>query len=265
MELRENIKRLDVEMNTYKNWLDIATEERERLISDLALANGLKEILETNLQRTTEELKAREEECYHLQEQLKVLTDVETRKHEQRGVELDKVRGLRREINVAKEAKMDLEADIKFAKQQLKEASDRELHLARTVESLKEREAELNMELVITKERERKLKELIEELQPSLKAAVEKEESVRDQNSKLANATDIPANYVQKIKTLNEMLEKYAAEKSNLQDKLGKSKEEKESLLQHVKVLENLIKRLRNTQTSSQQTAPVERVLHFLL
>lgn len=263
MELRENIKRLEIEMNTYKNWLEIATEERERLISDLALANGLKEILETNLQRTTEELKAREEECDHLQEQLKVLTDVESRKHEQRGVELDEVRELRREINVAKEARMDLEADIKFAKQQLKEASDREVHLARTVESLKERETEINMELVLTKERERKLKELIEDLQPSLKAAVEREESVRDQKSKLANAKDIPANYMQKMKALNKMLEKYAAEKHDLEDKLGRSREEKESLTQRVKMLENHVKKL-NTQTSSQQTLLFEKVLNLV-
>lgn len=250
-------------MNTYKNWLEISTEERERLNSDLALANGLKEMSETNLQRTTEELKACEEECDQLRKQLKVLTDVENRKQGQRGVELDEARGLRREIDVAKETRMDLETAIKFAEQQLKEASDRELRLARTVESLTEREANLKAELMFTKERERKLKKLIEDIQPSLKAAVETEENIRDQKSKPTNAKDISVSYEQKMKNLRDKLGKYTAEKNNLQDELDRLREEKQSLMQHVKMLENRVLKLKSTQSSNEQTS-FERVLNLV-
>lgn len=267
-ELRENIKRLEVEMSRYEKRLEIATEERERLISSLALSNGVKEILEADLKRTAEELKTREEECDYLQKQIQVLTEFESQKQEQRDVEMGEIKGLRREINIARETRIDLEADIKLAKQELKETAERELKLARTVESLKEREAELNTKLAISKEKERKLKELIEDLQASLSAiAVEREENVRDFKSKLLEAKDIPASFVQQIKELNEKAEKYAAERNNFQDKLGRMREDKESLTQRIKILEGQIRKLKNAQASSQQQQPipVERVYikHF--
>ncbi|XP_024874873.1 synaptonemal complex protein 1-like [Temnothorax curvispinosus] len=61
-ELRENMKKLENEMSKYEKKLEIAMEEQERLISSLALTNELKEILEADLWRTTEELRAREQE-----------------------------------------------------------------------------------------------------------------------------------------------------------------------------------------------------------
>lgn len=265
-ELRENIKRLEVEMSRYEKRLEIATEERERLISSLALSNGVKEILEADLKRTVEELKAREDD--YLQKQIQVLTEFESQKQEQRDVEMGEIKGLRREINIARETRIDLEADIKLAKQELKETAERELKLARTVESLKEREAELNTKLALSKEKERKLKELIEDLQASLSAiVVEREENVRDFRSKLSEAKDIPASFAQQIKELNEKAEKYAAERNNFQDKLGRMREDKESLTQRIKILEGQIRKLKNSQATNQQQQPipVERVYikHF--
>ncbi|XP_025158189.1 pericentrin isoform X3 [Harpegnathos saltator] len=243
-ELRKNIKRLEVEMSRYEKRLEIATEERERLISSLALTKGKKEIVEANLQRIAEELKARVEECDYLQEQ--------------RDIEMGEIKGLRREINIAKEARMDQEADIKLAKQELRESAERELKLTRTVESLKEREAELNTKLAFSKERERKLEELVEDLQTNINAAaVEREVDVRDLKSKLSDAKDIPASLVQQVKELNGKVEKYAAERDNLQDKLGRMREDKESLTQRVKMLEEQIKKL------NQQLVPIERLQNF--
>ncbi|XP_011334702.2 GRIP and coiled-coil domain-containing protein 2 isoform X2 [Ooceraea biroi] len=261
-ELRENIRRLEVEMSKYEKRLEIATEERENLIKSLALVNRQKDISETNLQRTMEELKAREDRCDYLQKQLRMLTEIESKKQEQRDAELHEMKGLRKEINVAREAKINLEADIKPTKKELKDSLDRELKLAQTVESLKEREAELNSRLAYSREKERKLKDLIEELQPNSKSfAIEVEEDVRN---KLPSTTDVPAkNFVRKIKELNEVIEKYAADKNNLQDKLCKMKVDRTLLTQRVKLLEGEMKRLKGTQASNQQTVPAEKLQTF--
>ncbi|TGZ57607.1 Uncharacterized protein DBV15_09844 [Temnothorax longispinosus] len=232
VELRENIKKLENEMSKYEKKLEIAMEEQERLISSLALTNGLKEILEADLRRTTEELRAREQDCNHLQKQLKVLT--ENKKQDQRDAELDEIKELRREINIAREVRIELEADLNCAKQELKKSSNRELKLARTVDSLKERETELNTRLLISKEKERKLKDLIE------------------------NVKDAPASFMQKVKELSEAAEKYAVDKSNLEDKLGKLKVDRELLVQRVKLLEGQLKKLKTTQASSHQKTGAE-------
>lgn len=222
-------------MSKYQKKLEIANEEQERLISSLALTNGLKEILEADLHRTTDELKAREEDCNYLQKQLKMLTEVD-RKQSQRDIELDEIKELRREISIAREVRMKLEADINRAKEELKESSNRELKLAHTVDCLKERETELSTRLAFSNEKERKLKDLIE------------------------NTKDVPASFMQKIKELSETVEKYAAEKSNLEDKIGKMRVDRELLTQRVKLLEGQLKKLKITPASSQQTVPIERV-----
>ncbi|KYN07669.1 Pericentrin [Cyphomyrmex costatus] len=236
-QLKENIKKLENETSKYKEQLEIGTEEQERLISSLALTNGLKEILETDLRRTAEELKAREEHCNYLQEQVKMLT--ENMKQGQQKAELDEIKELRREIKDAREIRIELEADINRAKMELKESSTRELKLARIVDSLKERESELNMRLAISKEKERKFKDLIE------------------------NAKDVPTNFLQKIKELSETIEKYAIENSNLEDKIGRVRADRELSMQRVKLLEGQVKKLKNTQTLSQQTIPIERLQNF--
>lgn len=220
-------------MGKYEKQLEIAMEEQERLISSLALNNGLKEILEADLRRTTEELKAREEDCSYLRKQLKML--YENKKQDQRDVELEEIKELRREINIAREVKMRLEADINRVKQELKESSNRELKLMRTIDSFKERLAALNATLAVSRDKERKFKDLIE------------------------NAKDIPATFMQKIKELSETIEKYAVEKSNLEDKIGRLRVDRELLTQRVKLLDEQLKRLKITQPSDQQVS-IERV-----
>lgn len=237
-ELRENIKKLENEMSKYEKQLEIAMEEQERLISSLTLTNGLKEILEVDLQRTTAELKAREEDCNYLQKQLKMLT--ENKKQDQRDAELEELKELRKEINIAREVRIQLEADINRAKQELKESSNRELKFVRTVDSLKEREKGLNTRLAFSEEKERKLKDLIEN----------------------ANAlgNDVSVNFMQKIKELSDTVEKYAIEKSHFEDKIGKLKMDRKLLTQRVKLLEEQLKKVKSTQASSHQTVSIERV-----
>lgn len=248
-------------MSKYEKRLEIAMEERENLIKSLALVNGQKDVGEANLRRIMEELKAQEERCEYLQKQLRMLTEVESKKQEQRDVELHEMKGLRKQINVAREAEIDLKAERKLAKQELKDSLDRELKLEHTVESLKERMTELNSQLVLSKEKERKLKDLTEELQPNLKSfVIETEEDIRN---KLPSTTDVSASFVQKIKGLNEMIEKYAADKNNLQDKLSKMRIDKGMLTQRVKLLEAEVKKLKSTQASVQQTVAVEKVRYI--
>ncbi|KAM0724726.1 Pericentrin [Formica fusca] len=260
-ELRENIKRLETEMSTYEKRLEIATEEREKLISSVALANGMKEIMEANLHRTTEELKVQEEECDHLQKQLKMMMEAENKKQEQRDAELDEIRGLHREISIARETRINLEADINLARQKLKESSDRELKLTHMVESLKERETELNTKLIIAKEKEKNLKDWIENLQPSLKTVAEREEDTRN---KMVNSNKDTASFAQRIKELNELVERYSVEKNNLKRKLDKITIDRDTAMQRVSCLEGRIKKLKNgqapTSNSNSTTISIERL-----
>ncbi|XP_011862266.1 PREDICTED: A-kinase anchor protein 9-like isoform X2 [Vollenhovia emeryi] len=237
-ELRESVKRLENEISKYEKQLEIAIEEQERLISSLALTNGLKEILEADLRRTTEELKAREGDCNYLQKQLKILTENKKQVQDWQA-ELDENKELRREVNIAREVRIELEADINRAKQELKEFSNRELKLVRTIESMKERETEFNKRLASSKEKERRVKDLIE------------------------NVEDVPANFTQKFKELSETVEKYVVEKSYLEDKIGKLRVDRELLTQRVKLLEGQLKKLKTTQASSQEMVPIERLQHF--
>lgn len=260
-ELREIIKRLETEMSTHKKRLEIATEEREKLISSLALANGVKEIMETKLQRTMEELKVREEEFDCLQKQLKMMTEAENKKQEQHNAELDEIRKLRREISIARETRKDLEADINLARQKLKESSDRELKLVDMVDSLKEREQELGRVLMVERQ-EKKLNNWMDKM--SLKNAAEREEDLKN---KLMNLNkDISASSAQKVKELNETVKKYSVEKNNLEQKLGKITLDKEMLMDNVKLLEGQVKKLKSAprSNSNSTTVPIERVSNFM-
>lgn len=236
--------------------MEIADEERESLISSLELANGMKEIFEANLRRTEEELKAREVECDCLQKRMKMMREIESKKQEQRDAEMDDVQDLRKEINTARDTRMDLEADRSLAKQEIKMSSERELKLSRALESLKGRAAELSRELAVSQENERRMKELIENVQPSLKAAAEREEEMK----LLLSARDIPS-VLQRNKELIETIEKYAAERNNLEDKLGRMRHDRDLLMHRVKQLEGQVTKLKATQISGQQsTVPFDRV-----
>ncbi|XP_020284219.1 A-kinase anchor protein 9-like isoform X3 [Pseudomyrmex gracilis] len=253
-ELKETIKRLENKISKYEKQLEIADEERESLISSLELANGMKEILETNLRRTEEELKAREVEFDYLQKQIKMMKDTENKKQEQRDAEVVEVKNLHKEISTARDTRTDLETDISLTKQEFKKYSERELKFSRAIESLKERVAELNKELTVSKEKERKMIELIENLQTR---RLKGEEDMR-----MLSARDI-SSVMQKNKELIEKIEKYGVEKNNLEDKLGRMLHDRDLLMHRVKQLEGQLMKLKTTQISSQQTVSFERLQTF--
>lgn len=238
-------------MSKYEKQLEIADEERESLISSLELANGMKEILETNLRRTEEELKARKVEFDYLQEQIKMMKEIENKKQEQRDAEIDEIKDLHKEISTARNTRTDLETDISLTKQELRKSSERELKLSHAMESLKDRVAELNRELAVSKEKERKMTELIENLQTR---RLKGEEEMR-----MLSVRDI-SSVMQKNKELIEKTEKYAAEKNNLEDKLGRMLHDRDLLMHRVKQLEGQLTKLKTTQISSQQTVSFEKV-----
>ncbi|KZC09212.1 Pericentrin [Dufourea novaeangliae] len=162
-ELKDTLRKLQTEKSRLEKQLEMEVEEKEKMISSLALIEGIKDHLQTDLSRTKEELKDCEAECEWLQKRIKTMTDAENRRQEQRTTEHNELKGLRREINNAREVMVDLEADMKQSKRELTEAVERELKLAETLESLKERETDLLKKLFVAKDEEKKLKSMIAE------------------------------------------------------------------------------------------------------
>ncbi|XP_076757518.1 uncharacterized protein LOC143427349 isoform X6 [Xylocopa sonorina] len=248
-ELKDTLRKLQAEKSRFEKQLEVEVEEKEKLISSLALVEGIKDHLQTDLRRTKEEVKAREEECEWLQKRIKIMSDTEARRQEQRTSEENELKALRREINNAREVMTDLEADMKQSKRELTESLEREMKLAETLEAIKERESDLHKKLSSSKDTEKKLRDMIVELQQDLKACTRRElELTKELKNRFTNDKNMPAKFVQKIKDLSDANEKYMTEKSVLQEKLIKAREEKEQLSQRVKLLEVQAKQSNGSQ-----------------
>lgn len=207
-ELKDTLKKLQMEKSRFEKQLEVEVEEKEKLISSLALIEGIKDHLQTDLRRTKEELRAREEECDWLQKRIRTMLDAESRRQEQRTSEHNELKALRREISNTREVMMDLEADMKQSKRELTESLEREMKLAEALEKLKERESDLLKKLSTGKEEERKLKDTILELQHDFRTSTRTEsESTAEFKSRFTNEKSVPVKYIQKIKVLyNEIL-----------------------------------------------------------
>ncbi|XP_076684235.1 uncharacterized protein LOC143377145 isoform X2 [Andrena cerasifolii] len=258
-ELKDTVRKLQMEKNRFEKQLEMEVEEKEKIVSSLALIEGIKDHLHSDLRRTKEEVKAREAECEWLQKRLKTVSDAETRRQEQRTSEEHELKGLRREINNAREVMMDLEADMKQSKQELTESHDREMKLAETLETLKEREADLLKELSAAKDEEKRLRD------KDLRTSNRREsELANEPKVRFASEKNESAKYIQKLKDLTDSNEKLANEKSALQEKLMRVREEKEQLIQRVKLLEAQIKRSRGSQAPNLPHPDyVEKLQHF--
>lgn len=103
VELKDTLKKLQMEKNRIEKQLEVEEEKRENLISNLILIEGTKDHLQTDLRRTKEELKAKEEECEWLQKRIKTMSDAETRRQERSTSEHNDLKASRREINNARE------------------------------------------------------------------------------------------------------------------------------------------------------------------
>ncbi|KOC61634.1 Pericentrin [Habropoda laboriosa] len=235
-ELKDSVKNLQMEKSRFEKQLEMEVEEKEKLISSLALVEGINDYVQTDLRRTKEELKAREEECEWLQKRIETMSDTEARRQEQRTSEHNELKGLRREINNAREVMMDLEADMKQSKRELTESLEREMKLAKTLDTKNYLKTCTRRELELTKE---------------LK-------------SRFTNDKNIPAKFMQKIKDLSDSNEKYMTEKSMLQEKLIKAREEKEQLNQRIKLLETHAKSSKGSQDGNTITVEfIEKLQHF--
>lgn len=98
-ELKDAVRKLEIE----KSRLEVEIEEKEKLTSNLALVEGIRDHLQADSRRTKEDLKAREEECEWLQKRIKTMSDAEAKRQERRTSEHNELRTLRREINNARD------------------------------------------------------------------------------------------------------------------------------------------------------------------
>ncbi|XP_076276510.1 uncharacterized protein LOC143207205 isoform X3 [Lasioglossum baleicum] len=243
-ELKDTLRKLQTEKNRFEMQLEMEVEEKEKLISNLVLVDGIKEHLQTDLSRTKEEMKAREEECEWLQKRIKTMSDAESRRQEQRTSEHNQLKELRREIINTREVMVDLEADMKQSKRELTESLDRELKLAEEVETLRETKTNLLKKLFAVQDEEKKLRDTIAELQQELRSPAERElEFTKESKSRYAGDKNTSTKLFQKIKDLSDSNTKYLNEKSMLQEKLVKALEDKEQLGQRVKLLESRVRR----------------------
>ncbi|CAD1471579.1 unnamed protein product [Heterotrigona itama] len=257
-ELKDTLRKLQMEKNRCEKQLEVELEKEENL------KNGNNDHLQIDLRRTKEKLKTRQEECEWLQKRIKIMSDAETKRQEQKSTEHDELKNLRREINNAREVIMDLEADMKQSKRELTESVEREMKLTETVEALKERENDLFKKLSAFKDEEKKLKNVIAELEQEVKSCTRRELQLTKELKNRFTDEDIPIKYTQKIKDLSETNEKYMTEKTVLQEKLIQAREEKEQLIQRIKLLEDQIKRIKTSQVSNFKFPEhLEKLQHF--
>ncbi|KAL2713201.1 golgin subfamily A member 4-like isoform X1 [Vespula squamosa] len=238
-ELRDTLKKIETERNRYEKQLEVVVEEKGSLVSNLVLVEGIKEQLETDLRRIKEELKAKEDECEWLQKRIKTMSDAEAKRQDKRASEHYELKGLRRGLENAREVIIDLEADMKQSKQELKESGERESKLQQKLDSFKIKEAELMEKLSLSKEEERKQTELAFELQQKLKTCFKKMvDLTKELDNRSAKENNDPIKYMNRIKELTDANEKYSNEKDILHFKLVKVKHDKEQLKQQIKELQ---------------------------
>ncbi|XP_043509217.1 pericentrin-like isoform X1 [Frieseomelitta varia] len=263
-ELKDALRKLQMEKNRCEKQLEVELEKEENLKSNLMLIEGNNDHLQIDLRRIKEELKMRQEECEWLQKRIKTMSDAETKRQEQKSTEHNELKNLRRETNNAREVIMDLEADMKQSKRELTESIEREMKLTETVETLKERENDLLKKLSAFKDEEKKLKNVIAELEQEVKSCTRRELQLTKELKNRFTNEDVPTKYMQKIKDLSEINEKYMTEKTVLQEKLIQAKEEKEQLIQRIKLLEDEIKRIKTSQVLNFKFSEhLEKLQHF--
>ena len=201
-ELRDSLKRMEGEKNRYEKQLELAIEDQEKLVSSLALAEGVKEHLEIDLKRTKEELKSREEECEWLQKRIKTLTDALAKRQQQTSDEQTELKNLRRGMNNAREVMLDLEADMKQSKEQLTKVLEERTLLTQQVRNLTESENETTRKLQEAKEEEKRLKEVIADMTNDLQLSVKREMEMTEelQKERCSGEKNVPVKFVQKIK-----------------------------------------------------------------
>ena len=201
-ELKDILKQTEAEQKRCKEELEIAVEKHENLTSKLVLVECDKEHLYTDLKRIKVDLKAKEEECEFLQKKLKTMTDAEAKRQEHKSSEYGELKRLRRELENNKNVLRDLEVDLEHSTSELNESLERQAQLARYVETLTEKESELNRQLKAAREEERRLKEVISDLQSEIQGSLKREVEISGELKKerLTSDKNVPLNFLEKIK-----------------------------------------------------------------
>lgn len=107
-ELADGIRRIAIEKSKYERELEMANDDKEKLASKLALVEGIKEHLETDLKRTRDDLRAGEEECEWLQKRIDTINEAEVKRQQQRIDEHNELKSLKREIANTREVMVSL-------------------------------------------------------------------------------------------------------------------------------------------------------------
>lgn len=249
IELRDTLKGAEMEKNRYEKQLELEMDEKEKLISSLALIEGIKEHLDSDLRRTKVALKTRDEECEWLQKRIKTMIDAEAKRQEQRTSEHSELKSLRRELNNAQEFMADLEADMKQSKRECAEAVDRERKLGLALKTFQEREAEYIEKLTAARAEDKKSKETIQNLQQLLRSSSRKLVDMPKQiRGGYYSEKNTPEALKEKILELMDTNERHMDEKNILRDKLLKVREEREQLVRRVKSLEAQLRQFSGVQ-----------------
>ncbi|XP_046436296.1 nuclear mitotic apparatus protein 1-like isoform X3 [Neodiprion fabricii] len=262
VELADSIRRIVNEKSKYERELEMLNDDREKLASKLALVEGIKEHLETDLKRTRDELRAREGECEWLQKRIDTITEAEAKRQQQRTDEHNELKSLRREVANAREVMVDLEADMSHLKKQLAKSHEKQEQYIQCIETQRVTLADLMKKLTSAQDEEKRLKDVINDMQNDLQMSVKRELELTSelQRERLCGEKNVPVKFVQKIQDLNESLQKHLNEKSILHDKLARAREDKEQLLARVRILEQN----QSTNTAGAMSGEmVEKLQHF--
>ncbi|XP_044599405.1 centromere-associated protein E-like isoform X3 [Cotesia glomerata] len=243
IELQDTLKINQAEKNRYEKQLEIELEERERLLSQIALVESSKEHLEIELKRTKEELKSYQDESKWLKKRLDSILEADEKKQSQRSDEQNELKNLRHELKNTKEVMRDLEIDSKELKRQLERAQIEQDQVTHVLANLRKSESVLQKKLNAAKNDEERLKEVIEELRAELQARFNRElelsKGFLQENS--AGDKNMSAKLINQITELTSENARYSLEKGVLHDKLIKAREEIERHVVRVKELELML------------------------
>ncbi|XP_024943907.1 A-kinase anchor protein 9 isoform X5 [Cephus cinctus] len=265
VELRDTLRKIENEKSRYEKQLEMFMEEKEKMISSLTLAEGTKEFLSTDLRRTKEELRAREEECEWLQQRISTMSNAENKRQQQRSDDHNELKSLRRAITSTREVMHDLESDMKQSKKELQKSLENQAQLTKRIESLTENEIQLNKQLNAARLEEKRLNEVIADMQNDLQLSVKREVELTEelQRERISSQKKVPSQFVQKIEELNDSIERHSRVESMLQEKLAKAREEKEQFASRIRLLENKLVQRSKESTSGINSDLAEKIQHF--
>ena len=200
-ELKDNLKMLEMEKKRCEEQLEIAIEKQETLSSKLLVEKCDKEKLNTDMNCIRVELKAQVEECEFLQKKIETMTDAEAKRQEKKNNEHGELKRLRRELDNIQNVLRDLQMELEHSRAELNGSLNRQAQLARYGENLTEKESELNRQLTAAKDEEKRLKEVISDLQGEIQGSLKREVQLSEElrKERLFSEKKVPLKFLEKI------------------------------------------------------------------